>query len=339
MRKVVVAAAVALFLGGCASSARSLYSGAHSITTTSKPTTTPTSTSTTTTTTPKCSTATTPSGGGTLTVCPGKAPVGATVTVSASGCHFVSSLVFLGPLAFVGSSGGGDQINHGSLGSSGSFTLRYVIPSSYTTGGNVNVGIPVTAGTNYRFSSYPRACSAPFTVSGPSGTSQIVYQPFTASGLDPSLHVTATTSGDCESYQAAVGSQTYFRCFATGETILDPCLAGPRGAKAGAVLACPGDPTSPDITTVTFTSVSPEGSNLQVIEPWAMELASGQTCRFVSAAWGRSGPYSCAAPKGKSGVADCRVPQPAAPWWTTSCQTELSDSSPFTPTTTTKVWF
>jgi hypothetical protein len=101
---------------------------------------------------------------GTMSVCPGSAPVGGSVTISGTGCQHVNLVVFLGSRAYVGSGGGGNEIQvHPDA--SGDFTVRYTIPATYTSGGNVNNPLTVTPGNSYQFGSYPAdGCSAPFTV-------------------------------------------------------------------------------------------------------------------------------------------------------------------------------
>lgn len=110
---------------------------------------------------------------GTLTVCPGKAPVGATVTLTAStGCHLTRNpsiaAVFLGPRAWIGSAGGGTEIDMPVHGNQFSTTFR--IPSTYRGGGDSQQSFPVTPGAQYRFGAYPAdLCDVPFEVtsSGP----------------------------------------------------------------------------------------------------------------------------------------------------------------------------
>ena len=73
------------------------------------------------------------------------------------------TLVFLGPAAHIGSSGGGNPVPYRKVGAG--FTAIYRIPSTYTSGGNVNRPIRVTPGSNYSFATYPAGlCGAPFTV-------------------------------------------------------------------------------------------------------------------------------------------------------------------------------
>lgn len=108
--------------------------------------------------------------GGTFTVCPGSGPVGTTVTISSdTTCEAPPggepTLVFLGPKAYIGSGGAGNEVPITKSGTG--FTATYRIPSTYTEGGNVNAQVPVTPGKGYSFATYPAgACSAPFTVTG-----------------------------------------------------------------------------------------------------------------------------------------------------------------------------
>jgi hypothetical protein len=166
------------------------------------------------------------------------------------------------------------------------------------------------------------------------GTQQITYQPFTADGaIDPALHVTAQLSGACLSDQL----DRSYRCFDAGAAagVYDPCFAGPHGTTAP--LVCPGNPATGDVVAFTATSVT--GPPLTTARPWAMQLASGRVCVFVSAAWGGLGPYDCQFGDSSVTPADCRTPQSAQPWWTTECQTEKTDAGPFTSERVTEAWF
>jgi hypothetical protein len=104
---------------------------------------------------------------GTIRVCPGRAPVGNTVTVSGTGCHNPGSrtvlAVFLGPKAQIGSAGGGVQINiavHRNH-----FKTTFDIPATYPEAGDSNTTARTTPGARYHFSVYPAAiCDVAFTV-------------------------------------------------------------------------------------------------------------------------------------------------------------------------------
>jgi hypothetical protein len=90
------------------------------------------------------------------------------------------------------------------------------------------------------------------------------------------------------------------------------------------------------------TAISSSGPfSLVVLEPWAFQLASGQACQLVSAAWGGLGPYACGLPfLGAVKVANCHVPDHAARYWTAQCQAKAASIGiPFKPAIVKKVWF
>ena len=74
--------------------------------------------------------------------------------------------MFLGPKAYIGSSGGGVGIPFTMAGAG--FTATFRIPSSYQEGGQPDLPqVPVTPGTGYSFGTYPaEACGASFAVTG-----------------------------------------------------------------------------------------------------------------------------------------------------------------------------
>jgi hypothetical protein len=116
---------------------------------------------------PPCATGT--SSYGSMTVCPGAGPVGTVVSVSGTGCQSYSSgfrdfpVVFLGPSAYLGSSGGGVDISL-PVTSTGKFYGTFQIPSSYPSGGNSNQELPTNPGTEYGFSTLTRSCYVRFSV-------------------------------------------------------------------------------------------------------------------------------------------------------------------------------
>jgi hypothetical protein len=169
----------------------------------------------------------------------------------------------------------------------------------------------------------------------PPFTQQVTYQPFTANGIDPALHVTQRLSGTC--IHDHEGTRDYYRCFANpSSAIYDPCFAGPHGAADP--LVCPRNPATVDVVELTATSVTSDPPS-SLTRPWAMQLSNGQVCQFVEAAWGGLGPYGCASTGGAQPVSDCREPVAAQPWWTTDCQDQLTDASPFVATRVVKVWY
>ena len=175
------------------------------------------------------------------------------------------------------------------------------------------------------------------TTSVTSGTQQITYDPFTTAGMNPSLHVTSQVTGTCIRYGRGTTGNVYFRCFATNGGIHDPCFAGPRDTNAP--LVCPTSPTSNDVVALTVTAVTSDEPPSPSVIPWAMQLATGQVCLFVSAAWGGLGPYGCDPGPSPQSVADCHTPESSRPWWTAGCQDQGTDASPFTSRDVVTVWF
>lgn len=169
------------------------------------------------------------------------------------------------------------------------------------------------------------------------GTRQITYEPFTATGIEPSLHVTSHVSGTCIRYGGGAAGRFYFRCFATSGGIYDPCFAGPTSTSAP--LVCPTSPTSVDVVAFTVTAITSDEPPSPSLTPWAMQLSGGQVCRLVSAAWGGLGPYACQPPLTPQSVADCHVPTASPPSWTAACQAQEQDASPFASKQVMAVWY
>jgi hypothetical protein len=111
--------------------------------------------------------------GGTFAVCSGSGRVGTKVTVSSdTNCGAPGdgepSLEFLGPEAYIGSGGGGDNVAISRAGVG--FTATFVIPSTYHGGEQTGHGMQTLAvppGDEYSFATYPAGgCRVPFTVTG-----------------------------------------------------------------------------------------------------------------------------------------------------------------------------
>ena len=75
-------------------------------------------------------------------------------------------------------------------------------------------------------------------------------------------------------------------------------------------------------------------------QPWAMQLANGQACIFVSAAWSTGlGPFACPSAAGSSpSEADCHPPRKSGIGFEASCQTSETASSTFRSVQVVKVW-
>jgi hypothetical protein len=108
-----------------------------------------------------------------VTVCPGRASVGAVVHITLQGCNTPSrapaALVFLGPSSWIGSGGGGDPVPVKMVGGD-RFIATFTIPATYVggeTGAIPNPTLPVRPGDHDAFATYPAGiCDVPFTVTG-----------------------------------------------------------------------------------------------------------------------------------------------------------------------------
>ncbi len=111
------------------------------------------------------------------TACPGAAPVGAKVSITAWDCGGPTSpqpgynpylaLFFLGPGQGTGTSQGGNQVRGGTFSNStGSARVTYIVPGSYHAAHSGRM-IPTTPGSGYHFGTLPVGCSIPFTVLPP----------------------------------------------------------------------------------------------------------------------------------------------------------------------------
>lgn len=198
-----------------------------------------------------------------------------------------------------------------------------------------------TSTTSTSTSTSTTSTSTTSTASRPSRTQQITYQPFTASGIDLDLTVTAHDTGTCIRDGTQATPTRCFRCFGAttsrGSAIYDPCFAGPLGTAGP--LVCPSTPTSSDVIEFAVTSVTSDQPSSMQRFPWAMQLVTGQVCLKVNAAWGGLGPYACQPPLTERTVAHCHPPTTSQPTWIAQCQARQTAFSPFTPQALAKVWF
>lgn len=180
------------------------------------------------------------------------------------------------------------------------------------------------------------------TSTSPPGTVEVTYQAFVGDHLDPRLTVTSSDSGSCIRYGGGVDRHWYYRCFGTTRTdghtfVYDPCFDGPSGTAAP--LACVTNPMVPRVVQFTVTSADTATPPATAANPWAMQLASGQVCVFVSAAWGSGGPFGCQAFSGPGSMTDCHEPVAGQPWWSAACQAQDSGQSSFVPQQIVRIWF
>jgi hypothetical protein len=107
-----------------------------------------------------------------ITVCPGRAPVGAVVHITLQSCNTPrppAALVFLGPSSWIGSGGAGNPVPFKIVGGD-RYAATFTIPATYVGGENgasPNPTLPVRPGDHYAFATYPAGiCNVPFTVTG-----------------------------------------------------------------------------------------------------------------------------------------------------------------------------
>ena len=112
----------------------------------------------------------------------------------------------------------------------------------------------------------------------------VIYTGETQSGA-PAVPISATTSGYCWSNSEAAARSDAWRCTA-GNNIHDPCF----GSYGIDYVVCPDvGPWTGRAIEMRLTKPLPPGANQQVQaglqgDPWALELANGSTCEFLTGA-------------------------------------------------------
>jgi len=132
------------------------------------------------------------------------------------------------------------------------------------------------------------ALTGPATAQGshPPSTDVRIFSPLAGGKLASGLTAAASVSGKC--FAASLASQgrpDAWRCMA-GNTILDPCFESqPPGAGP---LACAASPWSSQIRLLTPVGGVPRNQanhgDLVSEMPWALELADGSRCTFLTGA-------------------------------------------------------
>ena len=179
-------------------------------------------------------------------------------------------------LAVTSCGGSGAPQGGGTTGptSSGQTTATTSPPSAST---------PLTAATTVverATSSAPTKVSATTVASTPAVTEQLLYQPFTPSGLKSDVVVSGELTGTCFGGSiAATYRPDAWRCMA-GNQILDPCFENPYPTAPLSVL-CTESPGKP-VTRLLLTTGVPEDMRNATVEgtslPWALELTTGIRC-------------------------------------------------------------
>lgn len=105
-----------------------------------------------------------------------------------------------------------------------------------------------------------------------------LVRPFDGAGrLKASLRVVGQASGTCPSASYATGRSDAYRCFA-GSLIQDPCFVDE--SRQTRQLVCMNSPVGRDVTLLTLQRSLPQPSNVSIGlgQPWALTLATGETC-------------------------------------------------------------
>jgi hypothetical protein len=168
-------------------------------------------------------------------------------------------------------------------------------------------------------------------------TSTVVaaYHPLTSLGsLSSSLHVSARAEGHCSG--GGVAGRASYRCLTASSRIEDPCFA----ATPSGPFYCPVDVVGPNVVEISVRAPAAVTTIEAAHLLWAVELANGQVCIAVNAAWGGLGPLTCSRTRrARPGpLADCRLPVPGSRWWTDSCQAAMSPHVAFKPYRAVEVW-
>jgi hypothetical protein len=293
----VATAALLFSLAGCASSP--LTAARQKSTVTSTPTTSATIYNSGPA-LPAVSTLASPATG--LTVSPGSAAVGDTVTITSqttcgAGASSQAALAFLGPLAYVGPGGGGDGVMTTPTGTG--FSASYRIPSSYAGGeqtGASGLTLPVAPGSGYEFASYPAAgCTIPFTVA-PSASGM-------AGEFADTWHFHVTTLSIASDGEGAVTwrdtslCETSSGCY--GATAATFVLREVTGTSARAVIQASNDPAQLPVGTSLTLTLLPDDtlsvSGVSAASPYYNTRLCGSRAALLSVAQQQAAGISCGA--------------------------------------------
>jgi eukaryotic-like serine/threonine-protein kinase len=144
-----------------------------------------------------------------------------------------------------------------------------------------------------------------------------VYRPLDGGDLIPTLHVTSKPKGACFSGSAADPRTDAWRC-SIGNKLVDPCFSHP---KAHTWVACPSDGTPFGLSVIRLHLLKPLPTKLRNHgkagegNPWAIKLAGGRICTFLTGATfsfhGKRANYGCGKTTFLAGS-----PSRSSPTWT-----------------------
>ena len=123
-------------------------------------------------------------------------------------------------------------------------------------------------------------------IARPASTDVRIFTPLVGAKLATGLTASAPAIGECFAGSlASQGRSDAWRCSA-GNLILDPCFESqPPG---GPLLACASAPWSAQVRLLKLSKPVPQAQanrgELQSAQPWAIELADGARCTFLTGA-------------------------------------------------------
>ena len=138
------------------------------------------------------------------------------------------------------------------------------------------------------FAAAPPAAGAPAPQGiRPASTDVRIFSPMAGTKLAPGLKATRPVSGQCFAASlASQGRSDAWRCTA-GNAILDPCF---ETQPPGGPLACAMSPWSSEVRLLSLAEPVPQSQAnhgdqpLIARMPWALELADGSRCTFLTGA-------------------------------------------------------
>jgi hypothetical protein len=126
-----------------------------------------------------------------------------------------------------------------------------------------------------------RSATTRTTGTAPSATTAVdTFQAYTASGV-LSVAVSGAATGSCFTGSIAAPGPDAYRCFAAGNTLLDPCFAPATTAKPTSV-ACVQTPWSQAVVLTLTAPLPADPPTPGLTRPWALRLHNGARCVAVT---------------------------------------------------------
>jgi hypothetical protein len=127
------------------------------------------------------------------------------------------------------------------------------------------------------------AAIVPTRLAATGATRVVLYAPYSSieGDLRSGFTITSTVHGSCWIGSLASTRPDAWRCMA-GNFIHDPCFSNPTKIQ----VACPPDPFAKAVLLIDLNKGLPSHGSSSGLSPWAMRLANGAKCIFVTGATG-----------------------------------------------------